>query len=181
MKNAIAIKRYADAFLGYAAETSGRGVAIEDFRKIKDLIRENPEFIHFLLIPGITYSEKCGFIDTLLASDFSDQFRQFLKLLLNKGRIGMLDAMADFVRVQYSHGEETEAKLKTSFPLDIDEIKTIKTTLENKLHKKFKLYIDLDGSLLGGIQLTIGNTIIDGSVRRRLEDLRAKLMTVRVN
>jgi len=181
MKNAIAVKRYVDAFLGYAAETTGRDAAIDDFRKIRALIRENPEFIHFLLIPGITYSEKCSFIESLLSSDYSEQFRQFLKLLLIKGRIGALDAMADFVRVQYSHGEEIEAKLKTSFPLDLDEIKKIKTTLEDKLHKKFKLYIDLDGSLLGGVQVTIGNTVIDGSVRRRLDELRAKLMTARVN
>ena len=181
MKNAIAVKRYVDAFLGYAAETSGRETALDDFSKIRRLINDNPEFVHFLLIPGITYNEKCSFIDELLTSDFSEQFRQFLKLLLSKGRIGALYDMAEFVRVQYSHGDEVEAKLTTSFPLDLDEIAKIKSTLENKLHKKFKLYIDLDGSLLGGVQVTIGNTVIDGSVRKRLDELRAKLMTARVN
>jgi len=56
----------------------------------------------------------------------------------------------------------------------------IKKGLESKLNKKLKLVVGLDPGLLGGVQVTIGNTVIDGSVRRRLDDLKEKLETVRV-
>jgi F0F1-type ATP synthase delta subunit len=53
--------------------------------------------------------------------------------------------------------------------------------LENKLHKKFKFYIDVDADLLGGVQVIMGDdTIIDGSVKKRLSDLKEKLRGVRV-
>jgi F-type H+-transporting ATPase subunit delta len=82
--------------------------------------------------------------------------------------------------VAYAHLGETEAVLKTSFPLDLDLIKEIKEKLEKKFNRNFRFYIDLDGSMLGGVQVIIGNTIIDGTVVRRLSDLREKLLTVRV-
>ena len=44
-----------------------------------------------------------------------------------------------------------------------------------------RFYIDLDGSLLGGVQVVIGNTIIDGSVRKRLDELKEKLTTIRMD
>ena len=64
--------------------------------------------------------------------------------------------------------------------MDLELIREIKNNLEDKFKKKFKLYINLDGSLLGGIQVVIGNTVLDGSVRRRLDDLKEKLKALRV-
>jgi F0F1-type ATP synthase delta subunit len=63
----------------------------------------------------------------------------------------------------------------------VDLIKEIEDKLEEKLQKKFKFYIDLDADLMGGVQVIFGNnTIIDGSVRKRLADLKEKLRGVRV-
>ena len=64
--------------------------------------------------------------------------------------------------------------------MDTELIIKIKDALENKYRKKFKLYVDLDASLLGGVRITMGNKVIDGSVRRRLEDLKEKLTAVRL-
>jgi F0F1-type ATP synthase, delta subunit (mitochondrial oligomycin sensitivity protein) len=50
--------------------------------------------------------------------------------------------------------------------VDLPLIGKVKKALEKKLNGKVKLYIDLDSSLLGGIQLIIGNKIIDGSVKK---------------
>lgn len=180
MKDRIIVKRYAEAFIAYAGETSGLEKAIADFKGIKEVLRDNPEFLKFLQAPEITVHQKNEFIDSVLAGNFSNETRQFVELLLEKSRINLLGQIAEYIRVTYSYGSEVEAVFKTSFPLDLALIEKIKKKLEEKLKKKLKFYIDLDGSLLGGVQVTIGNTVIDGSVRRRLEDLRDKLETVRV-
>jgi F-type H+-transporting ATPase subunit delta len=83
--------------------------------------------------------------------------------------------------VTYSHGEALEAVLKTSYPLDLGLIRKVKSKLENKMQKKINLYLELDPDLLGGIQIRIGNTIIDGSVRRRIDELKKKLMLAQVS
>jgi F-type H+-transporting ATPase subunit delta len=128
----------------------------------------------------MTFAEKCDFIDKVMGNNFAQEIKQLIKLLIEKGRINILNDVIEYIRIHYSYGEQVEVLLKTSTPLDLDLIKKIKDSLSEKLHKKIKFYIDLDGSLLGGIQVTIGNKLIDGSVRKRLDELKEKLLTVRV-
>ncbi len=180
MTDRLVVKRYAEAFMDFSKETIGLKKALEDFKNLKLLIRKNKEFLMLLESLDISYAEKCDFIDKVLDENFSREFGQFLKLLLEKQRIDTIVDLADYVRVAYAHLGITEAILRTSFPLDLDLIKEIKERLEKKFKRKLRFYIDLDGNLLGGVQLVIGNTVIDGTVRRRLDDLKEKLLTARV-
>lgn len=181
MTDRLVVKRYAEAFMGFAGESIGLNKAAQDFKNIKLLIQRNEAFLTILESLDVSYSEKCDFVDRVLDDNFSREFGQFLKLLLEKGRIDKIIDIADYVRVAYAHLGETEALLKTSFPLDLDLIKEIKEGLEKKFNRRFRFYIDLDASLLGGVQVMIGNTILDCSVRRRLDDLKEKLLTAKVS
>jgi len=176
MIDKIVAKRYADAFLGFAKAGCGMERALLDLRNLKNtVISDNPEFLEVLESPEIGLTEKNDFIDRVLNDEFCEETKDFLKLLVEKVRIDKLIDIIEFIRVVYSHGGEEEALLKTSFPLDLKLIKQIEEKLEKKFNKKLKFYIDLDGSLLGGVQVIIGNTVIDGTIRRRLDDLREKL------
>ena len=160
--------------MGFAGESIGLDKAAQDFKNIKLLIQKNKGFLTLIESLDLSYSEKCDFIDKVLDDNFSREFGQFLKLLLKKRRIDIITDIADYVRAAYAHLGKTEAVLKTSFPLDLDLIEEIKQRLEKKFNRGFKFYIVLDASLLGGVQVIIGNTIIDGSVRRRLDDLKKR-------
>jgi len=178
VKDEIVVKRYADAFIGYTKENIGLERAVEDFKNLKTVIRDNPEFFSVLCGMSLGLTEKFNFIEKVLGADFSQETKNFLKLLLDKERIDKLLDIAEYIRVTFSHAQE-DVLLKISFPLDLETIKKIEDTLEKHFNKKFKFYLDLDGSLLGGIQVVIGNMIIDGSVKRRLEDLKEKLLSHR--
>jgi F-type H+-transporting ATPase subunit delta len=181
MKNEVISKRYADAFLEFARDTIGFEKGLEELRDLKRVFHDNPEIGSFIESPQITDIEKRAFIDDALKDNFSEEARQFLKLLLNKGRINILLDIADYARVAYSHGVEVEALLKTSYPLDTEDIQKIKDSMEKKFKKKLHLYVELDSDLLGGICMKVENTIIDGSVRRRLDDLKEKLIVAKVS
>ncbi len=179
MIDKIVAKRYADAFLDFAKSGCGLEKALFDLRNLKNtVIGDNREFLEILESPEIGLIEKNDFIDRVLNSEFSPEVKNFLKLLIEKNRINKLLDIIEYIRIVYSHGGEEEALLKTSFPLDLNLIKQIEDKLEEKFNKKLKFYIDLDGSLLGGVQVIIGNTVIDGTIRRRLDDLREKLKGV---
>jgi len=180
MRNRIIVKRYVEAFIAYVKETSGMDRAVEDFMNISKILADTPEFLKFLQAPEITDHQKEDFIDKVSGNYFSQEFVQFLKLLLEKSRIELFPGVIKYVIDTYSHGDEAEALFKTAFPLDHKSVDKIKKGLESKLNKKLKLVVGLDPGLLGGVQVTIGNTVIDGSVRRRLDDLKEKLETVRV-
>ncbi len=179
--NLIVVKRYAEAFVGYLKESIGLEKGLDDLKRFKSVaIRDNPDFLQFLETPEIAFNEKCDFIDRVLDDDFVKEIAHLLKLLLEKGRINDLVDILDYIIVNYSHEGQTEVLLKTSFPLDLDLIKEIEEGLEKKMQKKLRFYIDLDGSLLGGVKIIMGNTVIDGSVRKRLDDLREKLLAVNI-
>jgi len=180
MRERLVVKRYAEAFMDFSKNTIGLERAVADFKGLKLLMQGNPGFQEILNSLDVSQAEKFNFIDKVLGVDFSQEFRQFLKLLLEKKRVDKIVDVADYVRVAYAHLGETEAILRTSFPLDLDLIQEIKDRLEKKFNRKFRFYIDLDGSMLGGVQVIIGNTIIDGSVRKRLGDLKEKLLTLKV-
>lgn len=181
MKEQILAKRYAEGFIAAARDAVGLKAIVREFKALKNIIREHPEFESLLESMEVTYSEKCAFIEKTLDGNFSLEMRDFLKLLLEKRRFNLIVFIADYVRVTYAHGAAQDAVLRTSYPLDTEIIQAIKNKLETKLGKKLNLYVNLDASLLGGIQVTVGNTIIDGSVRKRLQELRERLQTVKVN
>lgn len=180
MKETVIAKRYAEAFVSWSRETIGLSKMIEDFAGLTRTFFDNPEFRVFLLSPEISYTEKCHFVDRVLKENFSDEIRQFLKLLVEKRRISLIGAIADYIRVHYAHGGAPNVVLKTSYPLDLDMVTAIKNKLEEKYKKKFNLFLELDSHLKGGAQLIIGNTVIDGSLHRRIEELREKLKAARV-
>jgi len=180
MKEKIIAKRYAEAFLNYARETVGLEKAVAELKDLKIIFGTNPDFREFLEDLGVLVSDKYQVIDNVL-KDFSEETLQFIKLLIDKGRIKQLSQILDYIRINYSREEAHDALLKTTYPLDLELIKVIKERLENKLNKKLSLHIELDPDLLGGIQITVGNTVIDGSVRRRIDELKERLMTARVS
>ena len=162
MKDLLIVKRYAEAFMQFANETIGLVNAVHEFKSLKIIMRNNPEFGQILNSLDVPSIEKIQLIDKILTDGFSKEIIQFLKLLLEKRRIDKIIDIADYVRVAYAHLGETDAILKTSFPLDLELVKEIKDRFENKLNKKLRFYIDLDGDLLGGVQVIIGNTVYDG-------------------
>jgi F-type H+-transporting ATPase subunit delta len=180
MKEDILSKRYAEGFIAYAQDTIGLSQAVSEFKALKWIISQNPDFLGFLTNPEIMYHEKYAFIEKVLDEQFSVDIRNFIKLLVEKRRVGFLSEIADYVRVHYGHGGALEAVVTTTYPLDLDIISAIKMKLEKKLQRTLNLYLQFDPDLKGGIQVTIGNMVLDGSVRKRLIELKETLQRARI-
>ncbi|MFA6130292.1 MAG: ATP synthase F1 subunit delta [Candidatus Omnitrophota bacterium] len=178
IRNKVIVSRYAEAFISFAREACGLEKALEDLVTVKNIIRDNPGFGELMNNPEISHTEKCAVIDVVIKDGLSDEIRNFLKLLLEKKRFDIFLDTAEYLRAKYSHQGQVDVLLRTAFPLELDLIKNIEVVLKQKLKQNLRFYIDLDGSLLGGVQVVIGNTIIDGSVIKRLNDLKEKLAMV---
>lgn len=181
IKDKAVVTRYAEAFLGFARANCGVDKVLKDLVLVKNIIRDNPGFSSLMYNPEISFSEKCAIVDEVLKDGFSEEIRNFVKLLLEKKRFNIFLDVAEYLRSKYSHRGQVDVLLKTAFPLELDLIKRIEEALKNKFKKNLRFYIDLDGSLLGGVQVVIGNTTIDGSVKKRLDELREKLIAVKMD
>lgn len=180
MTSEVLIKRYGDAFLGYAKDSLGLEKAIEALQNAKRILKHNPDFFSFLSSPEFTDQEKSELIDKIFSEDFPDEIGHFIKYLVRKGRINLFIAIAEYIRITYSHGVAIEAILKTSYPIDTDIMRRLRTALEKKFNRQVHFYLELDATLMGGLSIRIGNIIIDGSVRKRLEDVREKLTVLKI-
>ena len=179
IKEEIIAKRYADAFLEYAKEGVGFDKGLEELQDAKRVIRDNEDLRNFLSRLEFTNTEKYKVVDSVFG-EFSREIRHLIKLLIVKRRIDLFFDIAEYARITYAHGIEIDAVLKTSYPLDTKYIEAIKTALEKKTNKKLHLYVQLEPDLVGGVCAKIGNLIIDGSVKKRLEDLKEKLHVLKV-
>jgi F-type H+-transporting ATPase subunit delta len=175
IRNRVVVSRYAEAFMAVAKTTCGVDKVLQDMSDVKNIIRGNPGFSELMNNPEISHTEKCSVIDEVIRDGISEDVRNFLKLLLEKKRFGIFLDAAEYLRAKYAHHGQLDVLIKTAFPLDLELIKRIEAVLRKKFKQELRFYIDLDGSLLGGVQVVIGNTIIDGSVLKRLADLGEKL------
>ena len=129
MKEQIIAKRYAQAYVSYARSAVGVPGIVDEFKGLKQIIQDNPGLREFFENPGITDSEKYQFIDSVFVKGFSEEFRVFLKLLIEKVRIVLLPEIIDFIRINYAYGEAVEAVLETAYPLDLDLVSRIERAL----------------------------------------------------
>jgi F-type H+-transporting ATPase subunit delta len=176
-----AIKIYAEGFIEYALETVGIEKALEELKEARAVLAGHPELTKFLESAAITHKEKCSALENIFGAYFSPQLRYFLQFLLKRGRFGIFGKIAEYARLKYAHGKEVNALLASTSLLDTGQIREIKEKAERKLGLKLRLYLSLDPSLLGGVRLEVLHTVIDGSVKKRLDDLKRKLLASSVN
>lgn len=180
-RETIIIKRYGEAFFRYLKKSAGFDNAISECRNLLALILANPPFRQFLSSPEIIHIDKINFIEKVLNSDFNFATKNFLKLLLEKGRIEKISDIIEYILLTYTYEGETKVLIRSTYPLELDLLREVESLLIKKIGKNLRFYIELDGSLLGGIQVIIGNKIIDGSVKRRLDDMKEKLSRLRLS
>ena len=69
-------------------------------------------------------------------------------------------------------------QITSSSRLSDDEVERISLNIENKIQKKVDVTMETDSSIVGGIKLRVGNTLIDGSISNHLQKIRDTLIQV---
>lgn len=180
MKNKLVARRYAEAYIAFAEPKLGLARCVQDMKDLRTVLRQTPDLLSFLRAPEVSKEDKAGLLDRVLSDVLTDETRTFMKYLMGKGRVTLLVSVAEYIRIVYSHGEVVDVVLRTTFPMELEIIGRIKAQVEAFARKKVNLYLELDPDLLGGAQLVVGNTIIDGSVRNRLMQLKKQMLLAKV-
>ena len=181
MKLKLIARRYGEAFWFYALETIGIEKCAQEISVLSRLLKDCPELGIILQGHSITTTEKFEFIDNVLKKYFSPEVLQFLKLVVEKNRVDLLPDMIDFILTGCAYKEETPAVIKSAYPLDENTISEITQKLEQKFKKKLRVSTKIDEGLIGGVQVEIGNTTIDGSLKGRLNEVKDEIQYARMH
>jgi F-type H+-transporting ATPase subunit delta len=106
------------------------------------------------------------------------QALNLIGLMLRRGRIEQLPRLAaEFRRLDDERKGITHATATSASSLTQDEVKALTSRLEEYTGGRVELDVQVDPSLLGGLVVRVGDRLIDGSVRSRLERLRNQLVS----
>ena len=124
----------------------------------------------------IPAAKRQSIIEDLLGGKVTPTTTQLLSMVVGSGRARDLPAIVDRLVARASTSKNLEVALvRTAVALTADQEVRLAAALANATGKQVNLKVVVDPSVLGGVVATVGDMIIDGSVRTRIEQLKSRL------
>ena len=178
MSETVVAKRYADALFQLGEEKNTLEVYENDLAIVKEVFTKNDQLPAFLAHPSVNNEKKQQVLEKAFDGLHVDVLNT-LKLLLERERIGIIPSVADdFSQLINDKKGIAEAKVYSVRELSDDEQDKLKHTFAKRFNKKDIHLINIvDPEILGGIKVQVGNTIFDGSVKRKLKRMERDIIT----
>jgi F-type H+-transporting ATPase subunit delta len=142
-------------------------------------VAEVPELRSLLRNPQVDKRAKARVLEELLG-DADELVRNFLRLTVEKGRVGEIEEIArEFDRLVAREERRLDVELTTAFELSDEDARRIVAQIEEASGRKVDATRTVDPALIGGLVLQAGSLRADASVRGRLERLRRELVSTR--
>lgn len=171
-------RRYAEAAFEIAERDGSVDAWLAAFAVAGERLA-SPEILRLLANPSIPAASRIGVLDRLLGEDVARAPRNLLALMLQRGRFELWPAVhREFRRLHHAREGIVEATVTSAAGLTADEVDALRRRLEDTTGHRVELHTAVDPDLLGGLSVRIGDRLIDGSVRGRLERLRSELTTI---
>lgn len=171
--------QYANALADIAMAQGAAKPLLEQLTGFGALYAESAELRNFLASPAVTKEAKHRVIEKLLTRvGASKILRNFLFVIVDHQRTHALpEIIAAFQQVIRQRQGIMEAQVSSAVELSKAQKAEMEFTLEKLTGKRVEATFSLEPELLGGARVRVGDTIYDGSVRGRLNELRARLVS----
>lgn len=177
MRDETIARSYAETLFELAQRHEGLeayGAALDLVARMLD---EEPAFRSFLETPRIDAVAKKKVLREAFGAHLPAGFVNFLLVTIDKRRQRLLRGMArEFRALIDEHMNRTHVDITVARPLDAPTTERVAARLSELLGKTAIPHVQVDESILGGLIVRAGDTIYDGSLRRRLEGMRRQLM-----
>jgi F-type H+-transporting ATPase subunit delta len=169
--------QYANALADIAMAQGTANTATQQLLGFGALYAESAELRNFLASPAVNKEAKHRVIEKLLARVGGSKIvRNFLFVVVDHQRSHVLpETIAAFQEVIRERQGITEAQISSAVELNAAQKKEMASTLERLTGKRVEAKFSLEPELLGGAVVRVGDTVYDGSLRSRLNELRARL------
>lgn len=174
-------RRYAAALYEEAESLDIVDTVDDDIEQLRASLRDSDELHRFFQNPVISDEKKQNVVKALFGERTHELTQRFLGLLIRKDREGMVSAIANqYHDLRNEQRGIVEATVKAAHDLDDEAQAALQDALESATGKNVVLHLEHDASLIGGVVVRIGDRVFDGSVRNKLDSLRERFHTSRV-
>ena len=173
------IKRYAQALYKVAVKEDDIKQISTRLHSIRSILKSIPELNQLLITRRIRGQDKMIMLKNILGDIISNIEMDLIVLLMENGHMMLFGEVINrFDYLLDKNSEIINVQITSSTKLSDDEVQQISSKIENKIQKKIDVKTETDSSIIGGIKLRVGNTLIDGSIYNRLQKMRDTLIQV---
>jgi F-type H+-transporting ATPase subunit delta len=174
-------KRYAKALFEIASQQNIVSEVEEQLKALVTAIQGNLDVEKFLHHPNITATAKLDAIKNSFKGELSDAVVNILRLLLERGRQASISALSEgYVKIANEALGRANAIVSSPYPLSDKEAEEITSFFSKLTGKNIRVEQQIDTSLLGGIQVRIGDRLYDGSLKSKLANMEKTLLNSQV-
>ena len=175
----VIANRYAEALFQLSEEENITKEIYNELHDVVELIKNNKELDNVLKSPLVKKKKKTQLIEALFNNKINNNLKNFLKILVEKGRISSLKSIElTFKELLNDKHNIIEGTVISAIALTEKQVKELEEKLSKKYNKNVTLENEVDQSILGGVLVRLGNTQIDGSVKTRLNNIKDQLTQV---
>lgn len=166
-------KAYAQALFAVAAAESNLGPIQDELFQFGRILAGSDELRDRIADASMPASKRAELVEDLLGGKVSQTTVALVSMIVAAGRGRDLPAIVDQLdNLSASAGGKEVAVIRSAIELTEDQKTRLATALESATGKPVDIRVVIDPTVLGGIIATVGDTVIDGSVRRRLDQLK---------
>ena len=176
-ETATIARPYAEAVFGLA-EKAGNSAKWLGWLATMAQIAGNPEMQACIANPNVGDKALYDLVIALCKDkeDFPIEARNFVRVLIANGRLALLpEIYAQFAALKNEREGVVEAEIRSAFPLDNAQVNGLVADISRRFKRRVQPRVTVDKDLIGGARITVGDEVIDGSVRGKLEGMAAAL------
>jgi F-type H+-transporting ATPase subunit delta len=176
MSEQITIARpYAEAAFSLAREQSALS-RWSAMLGVLSNVASDPKVHAALDNPKLDNPAKESLLLSLCGDALDAEGRSFVHVLLESDRIAVLpDIKSLFDTLKDGAEGVARAQIVSAFPVDESQLAALKAALEKRFGRKIEATVSVDPQLIGGARVTVGDTVIDASVRGELQAMSSQL------
>ncbi len=171
---------YAEAFLQVASSRKEVDQVIEQAKVVLDLWNNCPEFSDAMASPVLEVASKKSALEKLFADQVTPSFLNLLRLLADRQRIGLLDAVLERLLELYREQRNIAlATVTSASELNEDQQSDLLKKIQSVAGTdKLELNLKVDPALIGGFVVSVGSKVIDASLAGQVRRLGLSLAKV---
>jgi F-type H+-transporting ATPase subunit delta len=164
---------YAEALFAVARAEGTLGEVEDELFRFSQTLQGNDELRDALTNPGIPASRRQQIVEDLLGGRASPTTVALVSMVVGTGRARELPAIIQkLVEMSAAEANKEVAEVRSAVPLTDDQRERLAKVLGQATGKQVEVKVVVDPAVLGGIVAQVGDTVIDGSVRSRLDKLK---------
>ena len=171
-------ERYSLALFELSEENNLLSQIEEQSLSVLNLINQSRDFFNLIKDPTVSQDDLSKVVNKLAENNrFDDLFKNFLNFLIQKRRFFFIERiLKSFIEICSKKRGELRAELKSAKKLSSDEIKKITDELSVNFSSKIKLNYKYDESLIGGLVVQVGSTMVDSSIKNKLQQIENRMI-----